>query len=63
MISPLFVDRFGRYLRICHLDFDMTAIYDGFRSENAKYRLKPYFFWILMIHRNGEPSRFNHIAT
>ncbi len=32
-ISPLFVDRFGRSLRFCHLEFDKEAIYDE-RSEN-----------------------------
>ena len=28
-ISLLLVDRFGRSLRFCHLDFDKDAIYDG----------------------------------
>ena len=28
-ISPLFVDRFGRSLRVFHLKFDREAIYDG----------------------------------
>ncbi len=28
-IYLLFVDRFGRSLRICHLQFDKKAIYDG----------------------------------
>ena len=29
-IYPVFVDRFGRSLRFCHLEFDMEAISDGF---------------------------------
>ncbi len=28
-IYPLFVDRFGRSLRVCLLEFDMAAISDG----------------------------------
>ena len=27
--SPLFVDRFVRSLRFCHLEIDKEAIYDG----------------------------------
>ncbi len=26
--SQLFVDLFGRFLRFCHLEFDLDAIYD-----------------------------------
>ncbi len=36
-IYPLFVDRFGRSLRVCHIEFDKEAISDGCRSENAWY--------------------------
>ncbi len=32
-ISPLFVDRFGRSLQFCHLEFDKEAISDVYRSE------------------------------
>ncbi len=32
-ISPLFVDRFGRFLRLCHLEFYKEAISDGGLSE------------------------------
>ena len=34
-IYPLFVERFGRSLQFCHLEFDKKAIYDGSRSEKA----------------------------
>ena len=34
-ISPLFVDRFGRSLLFCHLEFDEEAMYDDLRSEKA----------------------------
>ncbi len=34
-ISPLFVDRFGRF---CHLEYGKEAISVGCRSENAWYR-------------------------
>ena len=33
-ISPLFVDRFERSSRLCHVEFDKEAIYDYYRSEN-----------------------------
>ena len=33
IISMLFVNRIGRSLRFCHLDFHEEAIYDGKRSE------------------------------
>ena len=33
--SPLFVHRFGRSLQFFRLEFDMEAIYDGWRSEKA----------------------------
>ena len=29
IISLLFVDRFGRSVRFCHLEFDKEDIYDG----------------------------------
>ena len=37
-IFPLFVDRFGRSLRVFHLEFDKEAISDNCRSKNARYR-------------------------
>ncbi len=33
-ISQSFVDRFGRTLQFCHLEFDKGAISNGCRSEN-----------------------------
>ena len=36
-ISPLFVDRFGRTLRFCYLEFDKEAISDGCRSEDSGF--------------------------
>ncbi len=36
VLSPLVVDRFGRYLRICHLEFNEEAISDGCM---AQYRI------------------------
>ena len=32
-ISPLFVDRFGRSLRFCHLELDKEATSDGCMSH------------------------------
>ena len=37
-ISPLFVDRFRRSLRFCHIEFEKEAISDRCRIENARYR-------------------------
>ncbi len=37
-LSPLFVDRIGRSLRFCYLEFDKEAIFDVCRCENAQYR-------------------------
>ena len=37
-MSLLFVDRFGRYLRFCHLEFDKEAISNGYSRESAQYR-------------------------
>ena len=37
-ISPLFVDRFGRFLRFCHIEFDKGGIFDGCMNENARCR-------------------------
>ena len=34
-ISPLFVDRYGRSLRFCHLEFNYEDISDGSRSKSA----------------------------
>ena len=34
---PLFMDRFGRSLRVCQLEFDKEAISDGYMSKNARY--------------------------
>ena len=42
--SSLFVVRFGRSLRFCHLGFDKEAISDGCRSEIVRYR---WGVWIL----------------
>ncbi len=39
-IYPLFVDRFGRFLRFYHLEFDKEAISDGFGSENGRLRCR-----------------------
>ena len=36
-ISPLFMDQFGRSLQFCNIEFEMEAISDGCRSENARY--------------------------
>ena len=33
-ISPLFVDRFGRSLRFCHIEFGKEAIANGGKAEN-----------------------------
>ena len=33
-IYPLLVDRFGRSLQFCNLEFDKEAISDGYMSEN-----------------------------
>ena len=38
VIFPLFVDRFGRSLRFCHLEFDKEAITDGFKSHSDVFR-------------------------
>ncbi len=37
-IYPLFVDRFGRSLWFCHLDFDEEAIYGGFMAHSCVFR-------------------------
>ncbi len=36
-ISLLFVIRFGRSLRFCHLKFDKEAIYNGCRNKNLGF--------------------------
>ena len=38
IMSPLFVDRFGRSLRFCHLKIDTVAISDGCWSKMAMHR-------------------------
>ena len=47
-ISPLFVDRFGRSLRYCYLEFDKEALSDGCRSENIWYRWKGFEFKVIL---------------
>ena len=37
-LSPLFVNRFGRSLRFCHLEFNKKAISDSHMSKNTRYR-------------------------
>ncbi len=37
-IFSLFVDRFGRSLRFCHLEFDKEANSNVYKSESARYR-------------------------
>ncbi len=37
-ISSLFVDRFGRSLRFCHVEIDKEENSDDKRSENGRYR-------------------------
>ncbi len=37
-ISPLFVDRFGRSLQLCHIDFDEEAISDGLITHSRVFR-------------------------
>ena len=37
-ISPLFMDRFGRYLRFCHPEFYKKAISDGFLAHSHVFR-------------------------
>ncbi len=34
-ISPLYMDRFGRYLRFCSLEFDVEAISAGFMAHQC----------------------------
>ena len=34
-ITSLIVDRFGFYLRVCHLEFDKKAISDGFMAHSC----------------------------
>ena len=36
-ISGFFVDRYGRSLRLCHLEFATEAISEGCNGENARY--------------------------
>ncbi len=35
----VFLNRFGRSVRFCNLEIDKEVISDGYRSENAWYRL------------------------
>ena len=35
--SPLFVDRFIRSLRVCHLEFNKKAVSVGYRSESGGF--------------------------
>ena len=42
-ISPLFVDRFGRSLRFCHLEFIKEAISDGVKMPGIGRRFKRFF--------------------
>ncbi len=37
-ISLLFVDRFGRSFRLCHLEFDKIAMYDSFMAHSHVFR-------------------------
>ncbi len=41
-LPSLFVDRFGRSLRFCHLELDKEAISDGSRSRK-------YLFYSIVI--------------
>ncbi len=41
--SSCFVDRFGRYVWFCHLEFDEKDISVWYRSKNARYRSG---FWV-----------------
>ena len=44
-ISPLFVDRFGRSLLLCYLEFDNEAISDGFMAYFRDLRkINSYLF-------------------
>ncbi len=36
-ISPLFVERLGRSLRFCHLEFKKEAIYDSRKKKKTRY--------------------------
>ena len=36
-ISPLFVDRFGRSLQRCHLEYDKEAIFDDFMPHSRNF--------------------------
>ncbi len=38
VIYPLFLDIFGRSLRVCHLELYKEASSDGCRIENTRYR-------------------------
>ena len=37
VISPLFVDRFGRSLQRCHLEYDKEAIFDDFMPHSRNF--------------------------
>ena len=38
VISPLFVDRFGRSLQYCYLEFDKEAIFDDFMAHSRNFK-------------------------
>ena len=48
-ISLLFVNRFGRSLHFCHVEFDKEAISDGCRSKKVRYQF-------LILSEFREPS-------
>ena len=45
IMSPFqFVDPFGRFLQLGHLEFDKEAIFDGYTNENFRYRCGFLYF-------------------
>ncbi len=42
-LFPFIADRFVRSFRDCHLEFNNETIYNGWRSQNGRYRWE---FWI-----------------
>ncbi len=63
-ISPLFMERFTRSLRVPYLKFDKTAIYDSFVAHFCVFQEGVEFYSVLsplFVDRFGGSLRFCHL--